>query len=273
MSKRITYDSKMIGDFCRLTGDNNRIHDEDFMHSLKPSKQTIVPGLMVLSGFGSIVEPADFPSVNYWNVNFGGFFNEGDEADLSIRNDEDDGLLIADNISSGGNDVFYSVGGKSFRGDVTRYRDPIEEAEANVPIDFQEIDDFGKLMGIGNRGLRNSLFSLSLASRVLLGRIENPTNDVEKELSKLYYKDEKRSVPVYRNFSVYFPSEDKKTSIMPGEDLSFYIESEKIDRKNYSIKVDCFQDDFPIYQADFNLGVMREDVLIRGAKESTVEDD
>ena len=272
MGKKVIYGSEMIRDFCRLTGDSNRIHDGNFMHNLEPSKQIIVPGLMVLSGFGSITEPADFPSVNYWNVNFRGFFNEGDEADLSIRNDEGDGLLIAKNLSSEGNDVFYSESSKSFRCDVTIYRDPIEGAKANILADFQEMDDFGKLMGVDHRGLRNSLFGLSLASRVLLGMIETPTNDAEKELSELYKRDVKRSVPVYTDINVFFPSGDKETSIMPGKDLSFSVESEKIDRKNYSIKVDCSQDSFPIYMADFKLVVMREDVLIRGAKESVVED-
>jgi len=259
------FDREMIERFCRITRDENLIHNWNFMVG-KCGKFPIVPGLEVLASFGDSIKEGLANGANYLDVKFGNFLSANEGArlefsggDLSVYANDSDG-----NILSKGDEGSRLCLVKEH--EVDNY-----ESSSQTHLDFEtnDLEDFADLLKIRDRGIRDSFFSLSLASGALFDRMRNPENEVEEDWSDKYFKGDRKVLPVYDSIRVFLPSRD--TLRLSSNGFDFLVSGKKLGKRDYRFLVNCREGDFPIYTAELDVKAMREDMLIRGARDSTVE--
>lgn len=277
LEKEVRFDADWIERYCNLVGDTNRIHTKEYMRKrMKPGKdgqmhgsQVITPGLVVVCAYGDMLEESFKRGANCLDVHFGGFLCEEDRAKLVVSPFEDGKGSRISVYNGDGSDIFCSRGNNSVlcKRELQEVNFGENHRQVNVPLLFDERDKFGELMGIENKGIRDTFLCLSLISSTLFSCVKYPESEIEKELSRKY---DEGNLPVYTKVCAHFPSRSELL-LHPGEPLNFEVVSSKgSGKRDYSFSVDCKQGDFPIYDAEMNVILMPEEVLVRGARMSTM---
>lgn len=293
MEKTVVFDADWVRRYCKLVGDDNGVHNLDYMRSqIEVSKimeiiggklkvvgerercrQVIVPGFMVISSFGDMLVDSFRNGADYLDVNIGSFLCEEDKAKLEVlpHGKRANRLVVS---GDEGSDIFTSSGLRSTLSGIDASYFHVENTNVvNIPVSFDKMNEFGELMGIEHKGVRDTMFGLSLISQALLYRVRNPVCDVGRELNEVFCQETdgtKRMVPAYLSVRAFLPSRDQ-LQINQGN-LEFSFVGRKGDRKrSYHFDVWCKQGNLPILGAKLDLLTFKEKALVKGARYSTVD--
>jgi hypothetical protein len=271
-NRRIAFTDEGIETFCRLTGDFNFLHSPEYMDRVH-EKRAIVPGIMMLSAFGDSLWDYFAEGVNSIQVCFCDIVSAGENTRFGITNDGQLNLFLDKNGLEknvfASKDVYsriYSSNPADF--DVNEMQNPSNE---RIEIERNSLRMFGELMQIQNESVRDRLFALALLSRTLFNRTKSGNSSVDVELrEKMSGGEGQRVLPVYIDMCViYSPEKELRLSHNP-VNLETFVRKDDSIKRRYVFTAKCMQDGMQIYSASGGLLVVKEELLARGAMDSTI---
>jgi hypothetical protein len=129
----------------------------------------------------------------------------------------------------------------------------------------EQLDKFIQLIGKEDIDVTHFLFAIAYASQALFRCINNPLNDIEKEIDDTISKNPSIS-PFYHSLDIRIPSPFPVFNPVGVLDYSIYFEREK-PSKLYSAFVHCEHHGKLVFQAHYKLMGIADKIILRMAKE------
>ncbi|HPW27072.1 MAG TPA: hypothetical protein PLY31_08045 [Tenuifilaceae bacterium] len=261
-----TITGEQVENFCKSTADENPIHNQQHMREL--GKEIVVPGLYIFSLIVNFLQKNESLNFNTFRIFFGNIVGINEAIDLGFERSpisESQRYLYART----GADCFSLDNSRSFA-DIRSNGIGMEERGRHVPITYnkEQVHIFRKLLGLSNAALLSFLFSVSLASPMLISTIRKPVTDVDKEIAMLFNKSvyPEGISPLYQSLEIF--RLENSTILEPEGQVDYWVQLEKEKAgKFYAANVSCGQSGKVMYNSRYRLVAVPNKVMLRMVRE------
>lgn len=261
-----TIKGEQVEDFCRSTADENPIHNQQHMQDL--GKEVVVPGLYIFSLIIKFLQKNEPLNFNTFRIFFGNIVGINEAIDLGFENSpisETQRYLFART----GSDCFTLDSCRSFA-DIRPNGVDLEARGRHVPITYsrKQVHIFRKLLGLSNTALLGFLFSVSLASPMLISTIRKPVTDVDKEIATLFNRSvyPEGTSPLYQSLEIF--RLENSTILEPEGQVDYWVQFEKEKAgRIYTANVSCGQSGKLMYHSHYRLVAVPNRVMLRMVRE------
>ncbi|PLW79325.1 hypothetical protein C0585_08320 [Candidatus Woesearchaeota archaeon] len=252
--KEIQYDNRDIISFCISTGDDNSIHDPQYMEP--KSKRVIVPGMLTLTDILNNF-PTDLKKTRSILANFGYAVSEGD----IIRFDDEDISDVEKRIITKAHDNPKKEDTHIFMNREIPEIEYLGETHKKITFSPHQAELFAKVLGTNITKESKFLYSLALSSRALLESKEDLKLSDEKKLSDILGN----KLPAYQSISINLPK--VFPDIHLGKQLNYYMSVSSEDEKHFQFDIQCIQGLKEIYNGRYELLAVPEKLVMRMARD------
>ncbi len=261
MLKSVNFTDKSIQDFCRITLDDNHIHNPDFMSPM--GKQVVVPGMFIFA-IAAKLAAAHVSKIRHIHVLFGSMISRGDAVRIGYEMFEDGIRLLALN----GEDCL-SIRDEHSVASIYAKEHEISSGGRiqKLRIEEKQLDKFHHLTGEADKAVNDFLFAVAYASKALNMSIGDPYTETEAEINTLIDTsvNPARSAPFYQTLDIHLP--EKGVSIDSGQiDYAIsYIREKK--NRSYLAQAHCSQNGQTIYHSVYRMIAIPERLILRMFKD------
>lgn len=261
MLKSVHFTDYSIQDFCRITLDDNHIHNPDFMSPM--GKQVVVPGMFIFA-IAAKLAAAHVSKIRHIHVLFGSMISRGDAVRIGYEVVEDGIRLLAVN----GDDCLSIRDEHSVASIYPRVHEISSDGRIQqLRIEEKQLDRFHQLTGEADKAVNDFLFAVAYASKALNMSIGDPYTETETEINKLIDTsvNPARSAPFYQTLDIHLP--EKGVSIDSGQiDYAIsYIREKK--NRSYLAHAHCSQNGQTIYHSVYRMIAIPERLILRMFKD------
>ncbi len=255
----VKVDSRTIDDFCRVTFDDNAVHNSNTMN--EKGFHAIVPGMYALSRTLSLAErsggiSAEAPFV--LDVQFGAPLREGEEILFEVRDHPDiSGAKVLSSRGEKGEALATKECGsyvKSSSHEGVHY--PFK-LPSGVTLPDETYSDFMKLVGREDSKFMRVLYALACSSFPLLNCLKQPSEDAE---IVVHQKMKEGHMPVYTSLLV----RTEQTAGLDGLMKLSYLPHVSFDgKRTISTNVDAFSEGKLVFSAYAKLALIPDKLIYR----------
>jgi len=261
-----TITGEQVENFCKSTADENPIHNQQHMQEL--GKEIVVPGLYIFSLIVNFLQKNESLNFNTFRIYFGNIVGINEAIDLGFERSpisESQRYLFARK----GSDCFSLDNSRSFA-DIRPNGIGLEVRGRHIPITYnkEQVHIFRKLIGLSSAALLSFLFSVSLASPMLISTIRKPVTEVDKEIATLFNKSvyPEGTSPLYQSLEIF--RLDNSTILAPEGQVDYWVQFEKEKAgKFYVANVSCGQNGKVMYNSRYRLVAVPNKVMLRMIRE------
>ncbi len=263
MHKKVNFTDQSIVDFCKITRDDNLIHNPEIMN-LK-GKQVVVPGMFIFAIAANMASEHPI-KINSIKVFFSSMISRGDEISIGFEPYKNGVRLMAMN-SKDCLSLNESHSLATYEYQLPLF-DTTEGRMQSLKVEPWQMEVFSKLTGTHDAHITSYLFAIAYASKALNLSINDPKTEVEEEIYRLIRPElnPARTAPFYQSLNICFPKEKQEIEGNGTIDYTIYYIREKAHR-SYIANVHCSQNGKTIYYSSYKMIAIPERLILRMFKD------